>query len=42
VAKPGPFFIELRNIAGAGTPAAGIDEPPPYLTQPYRITVSLR
>lgn len=41
VAKPGPFFIELRNIAGAGTPAAGVGEPPQYLTGPYRITASL-
>jgi hypothetical protein len=38
--KKGRHLIELRNIAGAGTPAVGKGAPPPYATKPYRITVT--
>ncbi len=36
----GNFRIELRNIAGAGTPPVGGGDPPGYATKPYKLTVS--
>ena len=37
--KKGTYTVELRNLAGAGTPAAGAGEVPQHLTQPYKLTV---
>ena len=36
----GNFRIELRNVAGAGTPPVGTGEPPGYATKPYKLTVT--
>jgi hypothetical protein len=40
--KPGTYTIALRNLAGAGTPPVGKDAPPPYATQPYKITAQVK
>jgi len=40
--KPGTYTVAIRNIAGRGTPAVGKDDPPPYATQRYKLTVSMK
>lgn len=40
--KPGTYHIALRNLAGAGTPPVGKDEPADYASRPYTITASVK